>query len=514
MKKHIMFILALGTMINANAQSIELDTTYGTNGYTLGNLTGNQHSAHTIRINADQSVILLGADMANDSYTSYLSKYTSSGTLDNAFGTNGIVRFTENSNLENYYFIMELQNDGKILVGGYESDINTDEKTYYLKRFKTNGVIDSTFGTNGYAEIFHENTSVSAAFIAQMSIQSDGKILVCSEASNNSALTRLNTNGSIDSTFGTNGIIDIDVATTNGLSYRNVQVLPSGEIVLGTYINYSTPSSTVNEIRIYGLNSDGTLDNTYGTSGKYVFSLNDKQVGIYNMLRQNDNKIVIGGFVHDDNTSKLLMIRLNTDGALDNAFNTQGYVEYELPSIDAEEIALHLNNDEKLTYTYIDYADNSTGIVMFNIDGTVDATFNNGSELKLIGGIEEAVLAPNLAFQNDGKILFAGGVALDSQWETGKSIIGRLYSKTTSVSEIKEKVVNIYPNPAHNTITIDLELVQNATVTIFDISGKVVLTDTIQNKQQLDVSNLVNGNYVIFVTTAEGNAYQQLQITR
>lgn len=516
MKNFFVSMIALGAVINANAQSLELDATYGTNGYTLGSLTGNHHDANTIRINADQTAILLGSDWTNDHYTSYLSKYTTNGTLDNTFGINGIVRFTDNSNLENYFLTMELQSDGKILVGGYNEDINTEEKTYYVKRYLTNGVIDSAFGTNGYAEIFHANTSLSAAFIAQMSIQNDGKILVCSEASSNSALTRLNANGGVDSTFGTNGIVDIDVATTNGLSYRNVQTLSNGNIILGAYVAYSTPTATINEIRTYRLNSNGTLDNTYGTAGKYVFSLSNKFLGVYSMVLQSDNKALIGGFVYEDgnDTTQMLVLRLNTDGTLDNTFNTQGYVEYPIPSDDAEPVSVHLLSNGKLAYTYVDYADYSTGIVMFNTNGTVDATFNNGSELKKIGGIEDGVSAPNLAFQSDGKILFAGGVALDNQQETGKSIIGRLYNKPTSVSEIKGVMIKVYPNPAQNAITIDLQQAQKATVSVLDISGKVMLTNTIQSKQHIDISGLMNGSYLLMVTTTEGTAYQKLQIAR
>lgn len=514
MKKTLFTFLLLGTVSFAYAQGLEFDAGYGTNGYTTGAVSGNYNNFNSIRINNDQTTIVLGQDMVNDASKGFIAKYTTSGQPDNTFGTNGITRFNDGNDIDHYFMALELQSDGKILVGGYNEDVNTEDKTYYVKRFLTNGAIDSTFGTFGYAQIFHATNSLAGTHVSNISIQNDGKILVCGEGE--SAITRLKTDGTVDSTFGTNGIVDIDIATTNGLYYNQVQALADGKIIIGAYVSYSTPSSSTNEIWIYRLNNDGTLDNTFATSGKHIFSLNDKAVGIYNLKIQSDNKIVAGGFVYEDgnDTTSLLLVRLNTNGTLDNTFGAQGYVIYPIASTDAEPAVLHLAGNTRLAYTYVDYADNTTGIVMFQADGSPDATFNGSTELKKIGNIEQGVFAPNLAFQDDGKIVLAGAVALDNQWSTAQSFIGRLQPKAASVKKLGNDVARIYPNPAQSHLTIDLKNARQANVAILDITGKVVLNSAIQDRQNIDVSNIPAGSYMIMITTAQGTAQQKIQIVR
>jgi uncharacterized delta-60 repeat protein len=519
MKKIVLGTLLVSTTMYANAQNWQFDNTYGTNGYTTNAISGNHNEFRAVKITSNEATIVLGRDFTTDTAKAFIAKFNTNGTLDNTFGNSGITYLNDESHINNDFFSLDIQNDGKIVIAGHNQDKSTLNYTAHVRRFLTNGVVDSAFGTFGVAQIFHDQvTAIQPGTLHNLSIQNDGKILASLSNFSESAITRIKTDGTIDSSFGTNGIVNIDVPTVNGLSYRLVQSLPDGKIIVIANVNYSTPSNVTNEIRAYRLNNDGTLDNTYGTAGKHIFSLNnqDKTIGAYSVQLQNDNKIVVGGLYYEDNndTTSIFVLRINANGSLDNTFNTQGYLTYPIPSLDAEPVSIYLLGNGKIAATYFDYDNSTTGIVMFNVDGSTDNTFNNQSALKTINNIEQGVTTPHLAFQNDGKIIIAGAALLDNQGETSKGIIGRLEASTTSITSLSENVARIFPNPAKDYVTITLNNASSASVQILDVTGRTMQTNTIEGHQRIDISNIPSGSYILLLQTAHGIAQQKLQIVQ
>lgn len=112
MKKILLAGLALSLSIIAQAQTLELDPTFGTNGITIGAIPGNYTQFYAIKKAANESFICLGSEEDNNGSTkAFLARYTSSGALDNSFGTNGIVKFNDADTIYNYYTALSLQND-------------------------------------------------------------------------------------------------------------------------------------------------------------------------------------------------------------------------------------------------------------------------------------------------------------------------------------------------------------------------------------------------------------------
>jgi uncharacterized delta-60 repeat protein len=226
--------------------------------------------------------------------------------------TYGVIRLNTNGTFDNTFFsgltnnsvqVTKVQSDEKIIVGG---NFTTYSGQSYNKivRLNSNGTIDNTFviGSGFDLNIF------------DIDIQSDGKILVAGSFTTYSGqsynnLIRLNTDGSIDTTF--------VIGTGFNNSVTDVNVLPDGKILCGgRYSNYN--GTLANDI--IRLNSDGSIDNTFvsgtGFSGGFGgFG------SIFAMATQPDGKTLLGGyFTSYQGQSYNRIIRLNTDGSIDNTF--------------------------------------------------------------------------------------------------------------------------------------------------------------------------------------------------
>lgn len=516
MKKILFAGLALSLSILVQAQTLELDAVFGTNGATIGSVTGDYHQFYAIKKTANESFICLGLEEYNDgSSKSFLAKYTNTGTLDQSFGTNGIVKFNDADTVDNYYLALTLQSDGKILVGGENYDDNAS--TYWVRRYNADGSADNTFGNNGAAQVF--NTLNNYGSIPNISLQADGKMLVSYETdSGDPGITRLNADGSLDNTFGTNGLAHPGTGIS-GLFYNYVKALDNGKILVAAYINDINGSGNTNEILVYGLNSNGMTDLAFGVNGKFNYTLPGQLLGIENLNLQSDGKIIVGGYSYDPNSSsadiKLMLIRLLTNGSPDNTFGTQGVVNMTPESGDIVVKSVHVLSDDKLIINYGNYDSLYSGLVKFTANGTPDITFHDNSAIKIVREFELGSFISAIEVQSDQKIVFAGVAATDVSGSEPehKSLIGRLKLEGVGINTPFKDIAKIYPNPANDKLYIDLSK-QEATASVFDLSGKKVLEQKIFRNGTLNVEQLNSGTYLLHLHSGTANAAQQFSIIK
>jgi uncharacterized delta-60 repeat protein len=240
-----------------------------------------------IKLQADNKIIVSGNFTAfNGTPVKNLVRLNSDGTLDTAFQTNlgtGPSRTgSTNVNID----IVAVQSDGKILIGGYFTGFNGSSANR-IARLNSNGTIDSTFMTN--------IGSGFSSSVESFSIQQDGKIMVGGQFSTFNGtsvkrLVRLNNNGTLDSSF--------NITTGTFYTAPNSLVLPNGEIFV-----YGFSSDNYDSLLITGVNrfsSTGTIDTSFllnaGSGTEYVGSQN-----IYSAKLQNDGKIIICGRINSFN---------------------------------------------------------------------------------------------------------------------------------------------------------------------------------------------------------------------
>ena len=175
------------------------------------------------------------------------------------------------------------------------------------------GSLDTTFGTGG---IFSTSFTQPAAADNAIAIQSDGKIIVggliaLSTGGGEAALLRLNTNGTLDSSFGTGGIVTSNFGNAGGAIVFSIAIQPNGQIVAAAEGSFFDAGS------VGRFNTDGSVDTTFGTSGFAVSNSINSAAGATNaMVLQPNGSIVVtgGGF----------MGRYTSTGQVDTTFGTNG----------------------------------------------------------------------------------------------------------------------------------------------------------------------------------------------
>ena len=265
-----------------------------------------------------------------------------------------------------------LQPDGKIVLGGLFALVNGTTANGVV-RLNPNGSIDNSFN----------QTSGANNFVEELAVQNDGKILVGGNFQVYNGvdvgyLTRVNNDGSIDSTFsGFSGV---------NAQLQAIAIQPDNKILIGGGF---TSVNGISRNRIARLNSDGSLDLTFNIGTGF-------DNNVFEVTQQQDGKILVGGnFVFYDGNLSRRLIRLNSNGTFDNTFN----VGMGSPDIVK---SIVLRTDGKIIIagatTYKDTVIN--GIAVLNTNGSIYNGFTYPSSSQ--GGIEKVVLQP------DGKIIAFG----------------------------------------------------------------------------------------------------------
>ena len=170
-----------------------------------------------------------------------LARYNVNGSLDTSFGTGGEVTTSFGPDTSDTAVGVAVQADGKIVVAGTDQDFDTnfiDE--FGLARYNANGSLDAAFGTGGLvATSFGPTTS---AFAAGLAIQPDGQIVVAGTVQDFSTnvisefgLARYNTNGSLDASFGSGGLVTTSFGPGTSASAAGVAIGSDGEIIVAGY---------------------------------------------------------------------------------------------------------------------------------------------------------------------------------------------------------------------------------------------------------------------------------------
>jgi uncharacterized delta-60 repeat protein len=379
-------VLALPTLVMAHAG--DLDPTFGTGGIVTRANTG----ANAAALQSDGKIVVAGsiATVQNPQQPGLL-RYNTNGTLDPSFGTGGEVLIAGNN--AGPAFAVAIQTDGKILAAA------PDSLKLTVFRFKTNGSLDTSFGSNGAATIQAAGRLFAPAS-GGIRLQPDGRILVATER----IVARLLANGQLDSTFGSNGI----APTVGG---NSVALLPTGEILIG---NGNVTSQYA---------SNGSLITTFGVNGQTAGFPFDGEGGFVVATNMNVTKIIAAGslttspsLTFAQTVSGFLLVRYNKDGTVDNSFGTHGGVATPFPGnilAQAFAVALQGNGDivaaGQTALTDVDAIPGPSdfGLVRYNPNGSVDTTFGHNGFVSTSFGASEA-FANTVLIQIDGKIVAVG----------------------------------------------------------------------------------------------------------
>ena len=374
-----------------------LDTTFSDDGKLTTDFGWTTHG-ESVAIQNDGKIVVVGGSRDNSNEFDFaVARYNVDGSLDTTFSGDG--KLTTDLGDDDTAYAVAIQGDGKIVVAG-ESVAGVG-----LVRYTSNGSLDTDFGANGIVTVEAQLPEIGAYIGSAMTLQADGKILVTGYHNHSEldlsdplnptfktyfdfATMRFNSDGSLDGSFGTNGIVSTDLGTDFDEA-GDIVVQSDGKIIVSGHIgNRIDGMPTQWQSTGYGLvryNADGSLDTSFGNGGIVTAALGTGSTG-FAVTLQLDGKILVSGSTDAGCT----LLRYNSDGTLDTSFDGDGHFDIDFGGMTAAGYAMSTFSD---------------GSVFVAGTNWLDATTTDFAVAK----IQDADADKNLTGTSDADLLEGGG---------------------------------------------------------------------------------------------------------
>lgn len=287
-----------------------LDETFDGDGMVWTIFESGASEAKAVALQSDGKIVLTGiyftSGLPSDA-SGFIVRYNANGSLDSSFDGDGIKIFPSVWNIP---YDIAVQPDGKILLAEHNNG-------YRIARFHSDGSADLSFNGTGFAVIPNGGSVVSEP--VRLALRPNGKI-ICTGISIQPVIAQLNSDGTFDGLFGQNGV----VSGTDGYALALQQ---DGKILVANRNNFF-PHNTLQVIK--RLNTDGSLDTSFGSGGSAIVSFVNQAGDLANpvdLAVQPDGKILLGGAIRlapPVTGFDFALARLNTNGTLDNFFAFNG----------------------------------------------------------------------------------------------------------------------------------------------------------------------------------------------
>ncbi len=368
-----------------------IDSTFGTHGRVITAIGVVDDWANSAALQSDGKIVLAGYKYNGSDNDFIVVRYDSSGVLDNSFGTNGIV-ITQVGSFDDEANSVAIQTDEKIVVGGTTSP-DGSRSDFALVRYNINGDLDITFGTNGISTTHAQGDNCEAFAIA---IQNDGKIVEGGYVYHEPdpihnitsiiefALARFDINGNLDNSFGISGVVNTIVFLDSVRSVvKSLAIQSDGKIIAAGIVSNL---SNDDDFAVVRYNTDGDVDNTFGGGGIVITTVGPDEDELYTTVIQTDGKILAAGYTEDAGETHLAIVRYDSTGALDDTFGsnglvTSGTISFMSQNYDVEIASLALQSDGKILAggTAIDINGNYNVFILFryNNDSLLPVELNS-----------------------------------------------------------------------------------------------------------------------------------------
>ncbi len=308
-----------------------------------------------------------------------LVRYNDNGSLDTSFGGTGKVTtalstspFADSSALS----VVEQPWDNKIVAAGWAR--TTGPSSAALVRYNPDGTLDSSFGSSGVVTTAFSTTANLAKSVVT---DSANRIVIGGKAYNgtkyNLATARYLSSGALDTSFGGTGKILTTIGAYND-ELNSIAIQSDGKIVGVGQSFVKIAKKLVGRLLIVRFNANGTLDSTFGSSGKVLLNLGGSDYAAGVVIRT-DGKIVVAGYSLSttNSNSTTATVRLNTNGSMDSSFGAGGVVlTTVLARSYGNSVTVDSNDKTIVGGTAHDNLGNSwIMVVRYNADGTLDSSF-------------------------------------------------------------------------------------------------------------------------------------------
>lgn len=545
----------------------KIDSSFGENGQVITDFNGGSRfgafDAQALAIQPDNKIVAAGEgyqDFFNDEFGQHanenicLARYLPDGALDLSFGDSGKV-FTDFGAYESGYSVA-VQADGKIVVGGTSAPFQKSIQNFLLVRYLPNGTLDESFGDNG--KVITDLNIANRDIIRSLALQPDDKIVAAGNSNYvgdfriaNFALARYNLNGSLDATFGTEGIVITDFSGKDD-ELRDIALQPDGKIVA---VGYTFDGLSLN-MALSRYKTDGTLDESFDRDGKLNIFFEDNYSRAESVVLQPDGKIIAGGFINPGNNipGDFALLRLQPNGNFDSSFGNNGKVSTDLGGDDNAYNCL-LQEDGKIILAGETYTNNfetvSFALARYNGDRTQlspitrirrwikkhvlnfeDVHANSSTAYYTIeqssngvNGFSEIARITNRSGISNASETYTynltSGTNNESQTNfyrigaTDRSGVVTYSDVIEATNDASFSSIHIYPNPVKDVLHVSgLSLINNYELIIMNEKGTVLKIYNVSNVSvsDINVSGLKQGNYYLLINS--NNTKQTLKFVK
>jgi uncharacterized delta-60 repeat protein len=376
------------------------------------------------------------------------SAQSAPGDLDPTFGTGGLVT-TDFGGRGDFGLAVALQSDGKIVAAGNSSAVGVFSVNFALARYNTDGSLDSTFGSGGTV-LTSFGGNLSAAF--DVAVQPDGKIVAVGVAGSGAAgsdfgIARYSANGTLDPTFGTGGLVTTDFG--GGSDQANgVALQPDGKIVVVGPLQ--------GKFGVARYNPDGSLDSTFGSGGKVITDASPSFDGAFDVAVWS-GKIVVGGGtgLFPSGASDFQLVRYNGDGTLDSSFGGSGIVTTDFGASD-NIFGIAVTADGRITATggTKGVSPGDLAVARYNSNGSLDSTFDSDGITTTDFSADSDDVGEGVVVQPTGSITVAG---IAGSGASGTAFAVVRYTETGNLDTAfgsGGKASAVFGNPINNAFDI------------------------------------------------------------
>jgi uncharacterized delta-60 repeat protein len=468
-----------------------------------------------IVVQPDGKILLAGyGPFGVNSLDYYCYRLFPDGSLDPSFGNNGLAVIDINGGVNECY-AMVLQPDGKILLGGA---IHNTATGFCVVRLNANGTLDGSFGNGGAAIVAFGD---GPDFAYDLALQADGKIVAAGITAGgldlDIALLRLNTNGTLDTSFSFDGKVITSIADDDWA--QGVAVSANGKItVAGSAQDTFNGTSTA----LIRYNADGTLDNSFGVNGVVETDFSDGVDEFHELTLSDNGEIIAVGASWNGSSTDMLVARFLADGSPDNSFSFDGFVESDFNGGTDRAWSVLIQPDNKiLVGGKATFGAERLALIRYAWDGSLDNTFGTNGKVNTQVGTNDELIS--IALQPDGKIV-GGGTVTDGD----KDLVVARYTSgiVVGMDELhsEEGRTMVYPNPVTGTsLTVDYVInpSEQATFDLYSATGQFIgrlnpsqLEANTQGQLTLHLPTLAEGSYILCLSTVDGVVYATFIVVR
>jgi uncharacterized delta-60 repeat protein len=298
---------------SARAAAGDLDTSFDADGRAVTDFFGNDDFAYAVAVQSDGRIVVAGDtfDPDAESFDFALARYNTDGSLDSSFGSGGRVA-TDFFGFGDIANAIAVQSDGRIVAAGNGRSAISGFDDFALARYNSNGSLDTSFDSDGKVNTDFFGSLDQANALA---IQSDGRIVVAGQSVNSPAadfaLARYNADGSLDASFGSAGKVTTDffgnIDSAFGLTIQSDnRIVAAGS---------ADPGADTNDFALARYNPEGALDSSFGSAGKITTDFSGGFNEARSIAIQPEGRIVVAGLgcEPDDEACDFAIARYNND---------------------------------------------------------------------------------------------------------------------------------------------------------------------------------------------------------